>query len=267
MPEPAKYDLIIEKIFTDRFDGGTEGFDFPRSAINAAANELGLEPISNVGDAIYSFRARRELPKTIRDTAPEGLEWTIRTPSRGTYRFELVQRASFVVNLQLAAVSVPDNTPALIQMYRQNDEQALLAILRYNRLIDIFTRLSCFSVQSHYRTSLVTGAQIEVDELYVGIDRHGAHYVVPVEVKSATDTLGYNQVSNMFDLCAQKFPGLIARPIGAQFIDGENIALIEFQRRSGNLEIAIAEERHYQLVPADELPREVVEEYGRRTVD
>ena len=267
MPKPTKYDRIIEKIFTDRYGGEEHGFDFPRSDINAAATALGLSPISNVGDVIYTFRSRRALPQSIRDSASPDHAWVIRTTGTGQYRFDQVENDSYGVNASLAAIRVPDSTPALIQMYRQSDEQALLATVRYNRLIDIFTRLSCFSVQNHLRTSLDGAGQIEVDELYVGIDRHGAHYVLPVEVKSASDTLGYNQVNNMFELCEQRFPQLVPRPLGAQFLDEETIALLEFQQRPNSIEIDIAEERHYRLVPADELPRKVIEEYGRRAVE
>lgn len=34
------------------------------------------------------------------------------------------------------------------------DEQALLTRARYNRLIDVFTGLTCYSVQNHLRTTV-----------------------------------------------------------------------------------------------------------------
>jgi hypothetical protein len=64
-----------------------------------------------------------------------------------------------------------------------NDEQSLLAKLRYNRLIDIFTGLTCYPLQSHLRTTLRDGSQIETDEIYIGLDKRGAHYVIPVQAK------------------------------------------------------------------------------------
>ena len=267
MPGPTKYEQIIERIFFDRFDGAANGFEFPRSALNDAADALNLSRVSNVADVLYTFRSRKELPGSIRETAEPGREWIIGTTATGQYRFDQVENVSFNVSRQLAAISIPDSTPALIQLYRQSDEQALLAILRYNRLIDIFTHLSCFSVQSHLRTSLPGAGQIEVDELYVGIDRHGTHFVIPVEVKSATDMVGYYQVRNMFDLCAERFPHLVPRPLGAQFIDDELIALFEFQRRPAGVEIDVVEERHYRLVPAEELPPEVIARHGQRPTE
>jgi hypothetical protein len=61
-----------------------------------------------------------------------------------------------------------------------NDEQALLARLRYNRMVDIFTGLTCYSLQSHLRTTLRDGSQVETDEIYIGLDKRGVHYVLPV---------------------------------------------------------------------------------------
>ena len=259
----TKYDQIIEYIFNRHFDGTANGFEFPRSAVHDAADALRLSRVSNVGDVIYTYRSRKSLPAAIRAQAPGNLEWIIRSTASGQYRFDLIEHASFPIRSHLAAIAIPDSTPALIQLYRQSDEQALLAIIRYNRLIDIFTGLSCFSVQNHLRTSLPGQGQVEIDELYVGIDRRGAHYVIPVEVKAAEDRLGYVQIDNMLQLCAERFPNLIARPIGAQFVDDDRIALIEFQRRPNSLEIDIAIERHYRLVPAEQLPVELIARYRR----
>ena len=267
MKMPTKYERIIAHIFSEHYAAGGSGFSFPRAAINEAADALGLTRVSNVGDVIYTFRSRKSLPDSIRSTASEGHEWTIRTTATGQYRFDLIENATFPVNPLMAETLIPDSTPALIQLYRQSDEQALLAIIRYNRLVDIFTRLSCFSVQSHLRTSLRGSGQIEVDELYVGIDRRGAHYVIPIEVKSATDRIGYVQVDNMFELCSQRFPNLNPRVLGAQFVDEDLIALFEFERRRNSPAIDIVSEKHYRLVPHEEMPEDLITEYGRRADD
>ncbi len=73
----------------------------------------------------------------------------------------------------------------MIVKYALSDEQALLAILRYNRLIDIFTGVTCYSLQNHLRTTVAGMGQIETDEVYLGIDRRGAHYVFPVRSEGA----------------------------------------------------------------------------------
>lgn len=261
------YERIIQHIFDNHFSAGTTNFAFHRDEINDAARALALDAPSNVGDLIYTYRSRRELPAAIRERAPQGTEWVIRAEGRGRYRFELVSTSAFAPSEHLSRTLIPDSTPALINMYRQSDEQALLAIIRYNRLVDVFTRLSCFSVQSHLRTSLSGIGQVEIDELYVGIDRRGAHYVLPIEVKSASDKLGVPQVENMFALAAERFPTLIARPLGAQFVDNDVIALFAFERSDDGRSPTVSLERHYQLVPAEQLPADIVESYSRRIED
>jgi len=53
-------------------------------------------------------------------------------------------------NDALASISVPDATPELIRAYALDDEQALLAIVRYNRLIDTFLGLTTYSLQTTF---------------------------------------------------------------------------------------------------------------------
>ena len=54
----------------------------------------------------------------------------------------------------LITISIPDATPELIRVYALDDEQALLAIVRYNRLIDTFLGLTTYSLQNHLRTTV-----------------------------------------------------------------------------------------------------------------
>ncbi|MYD35737.1 MAG: hypothetical protein F4X20_01760 [Dehalococcoidia bacterium] len=146
---------------------------------------------------------------------------------------------------------MPDATPGIIARYSLNDEQAVLARVRYNRLIDIFLGLSCYSLQNHLRTTVRDVGQIETDELYVGLNKAGAHFVIPVQAKSGRDQLSRVQVEQDLALCAARFPNLLCRPIGVQMLDTGVIALLEFVEQG--LDIRIASERHYSLVPSDEI--------------
>ena len=92
-------------------------------------------------------------------------------------------------------------------MYALNDEQALLAKLRYNRLIDIFTGVACYSLQSHLRTFVEEVGQTETDEIYVGVDKRGAQFVFPVQAKGARDRINVVQIEQDIAMCAEKFPG------------------------------------------------------------
>jgi hypothetical protein len=144
-------------------------------------------------------------------------------------------------------------------MYALDDEQALLAKLRYNRLIDIFTGVSCYSLQNHLRTTVPRIGQVESDEVYVGVDRRGAHYVFPVQAKGGKDRLSIVQIEQDFGLCAAKFPLLICRPIAAQFMGNDLIALFDFTKAEE--EIKIASEKHYRLVPPEQLNDEDLKAY------
>ena len=143
-----------------------------------------------------------------------------------------------------------------------NDEQSLLAKLRYNRLVDIFTGLTCYSLQNHLRTTLSDGSQVETDEIYIGIDKRGAHYILPVQAKGGRDRIGVVQIEQDFELCAQKFPRLICRAIAAQFMEDNLIALFEFEQTKD--EIKISSEKHYRLVKPDELSPNELQSYSVR---
>jgi hypothetical protein len=107
--------------------------------------------------------------------------------------------------------------------------------------------------------------QVETDELYVGVDKRGCHYIVPVQAKAGSDKLSIVQIEQDFAVCAHKFPGLICRPVGAQFLTGGVIALFEFEQ--GGDRISINGERHYLLVPPEELTPEMVRGYRERLTE
>ena len=148
-------------------------------------------------------------------------------------------------NSALLRIKVPDATPGIIARYALDDEQALLARVRYNRLIDIFAGVACYSLQNHLRTAVKELGQVETDEIYVGIDRRGAHFVFPVQAKGGRDRMSVVQIEQDLAMCGAKFPNLICRPIGAQFLADDIIALIEFSETADG--IRIAAERHYSI--------------------
>lgn len=257
-----RYEAILEKVFFDLHRRGAREIGFERRHFEEAARELGITLPKNLGDIIYSFRYRRPIPPSIMDTARKGHAWIIRPAGRGQYRFVQVVPLDIEPNPALTETKVPDATPGVIEMYALGDEQALLAKLRYNRLLDIFTGVACHSLQSHLRTTVPGLGQVETDEIYIGIDRRGAHYILTVQAKGPRDVLGAIQIEQDLALCQAKFPDLIPRLIGAQFMADEVIALFEFEETQQG--IRIAEERHYRLVPPDQLTAEELATYRRR---
>jgi len=254
-----RYQATIEKIFFDHFEAGSTEFEFDREELEESYAALGFSRIKNIGDIPYSFRYRNALPDSVLDTQPEGLEWIIEGAGKGRYRFKLVKKTRIVPREDLVVVDIPDATPELIRAYALDDEQALLAIVRYNRLIDTFLSLTTYSLQNHLRTTVEGMGQIEIDELYIGLDKRGCHYVIPVQAKGGKDQIGIVQTTQDIRFVEQKFPGMRCRAIAAQFMADELIALFELTLQGD--EIKVVEERHYRLVPAKELNRDAIRDY------
>jgi hypothetical protein len=257
-----RYSRLLDAIFAKHYQEGAEEISFERVEINEVADELGIKLPKNLGDLLYSFRYRTALPQNIIEKAPEGTEWIIRPAGRGRYKFMTVKHSAIIPSSILVETKILDATPGIITKYSINDEQALLAKLRYNRLIDIFTGLTCYSLQNHLRSTLQDGSQVETDEIYIGLDKRGVHYILPVQAKGGKDRIGIVQIEQDFLLCASKFPKLICRAIAAQFIDNGLIALFEFEETKEG--IKVSSEKHYRLVRPDELSSEELETYRIR---
>jgi hypothetical protein len=264
MKKQNRYDSLISDIFFNRFKPGIEEFNFERDDFERFAKKRSIKLPKNIGDNIYSFRfGRSELPKAILETAPQGKGWMIWLRGRGKYCFRLGPYPFFTPNPSYDYTKIPDATPTIIERYALTDEQALLAKVRYNRLIDIFTGVTCYSLQNHLRTSLNDMGQVETDELYVGVDRRGAHHVFPVQAKSGNDRISIVQVMQDFGICEEKFPTLSALPIATAFMDEGVIALFSFVRRGDFARIL--DEKHYKLVPSDQLSDAELAVYGKRS--
>ena len=257
-----RYAAIIEKIFFSKYTEGDEEITFEREDLERAAKAQRIKLPKNLGDVIYSIRYRAELPKRVLKSQPEGKEWIIEGRGRALYCFRLVTENRIVPNDQLAAIKVPDATPEIVSSYALSDEQALLAKVRYNRLLDIFLGLATYSLQNHLRTTVRDLGQVEIDEIYVGIDKRGAQYVLPVQAKGGADQLSVVQAKQDIACCQEKFPNLDCRAISAQFIAADLIALFELAIEEGM--VKIVEEKHYRLVPGDQITAEDLQTYARR---
>lgn len=254
-----RYNELIESIFFEHWHGHGEDFIFVRQEIIDKASDLNMALPKNVGDVPYYFRYRYELPEKIIATQPPGLEWIIEGAGRAKYRFRLVKISRVVPRQDLAKIDIPDATPELIRAYALDDEQALLAIVRYNRLIDTFLGLTTYSLQNHLRTTVKSIGQIEIDELYIGLDKTGCHYIVPVQAKGGKDQIGIVQTNQDIRFVEQKFPGMRCRAIAAQFMEDGVVALFELTLQDD--EIKVAEERHYRLIPASALDQKAIRDY------
>lgn len=145
MGKQGKYSQIIVHIFKKYYTQNAEIVYFEREDIDKAAKELGLKVPKNIGDNIYSFKSRAKLPEEITEKAPIGKAWVIKNLSNSKYAFVTTSCARILPDQMLTEIKIPDATPGLVAKYALSDEQALLAKLRYNRIVDIFTGVTCYS--------------------------------------------------------------------------------------------------------------------------
>lgn len=259
--KPNRYEAIIEKVFNDHYQTNITSFEFEREEFEACANFLGINLPKNVGDVIYSFRYRNDLPPGIQKKAGKDREWIIEGAGKARYRFKLVKLNRIVPRNDLIKIKIPDSTPEIINAYALNDEQALLAKVRYNRLVDTFLGVTAYSLQNHLRTTVKEIGQIEIDEIYVGVNRNGQQFVIPVQAKGGADKHGAVQTTQDIRCCEEKFPHLLCRAVSAQFMDDDIIAMFELAMQDG--EICVVQEKHYRLAPSSEITKDDLQLYSR----
>lgn len=248
MAKVNRYTQILELVFESAYTPGATEVAFGKPDLNHAADAIGVERVDNPADLIYSFRFRNPLPTAITEKAPEGHEWIIRGAGKSRYRMVAVPHQVRVKpRVGLITTKVPDSTPELIRSSALGDEQALLALVRYNRLLDIFLGITTYSLQNHLRTTVRGVGQVEVDELYVGLDRYGVQYILPVQAKGGSDEIGLTQIEQDLGVCAEKWPTMEARSIAVQFMEGHKIAMFELGLQDE--QVAVIREAHYRLVP------------------
>ena len=118
-------------------------------------------------------------------------------------------------------------------------------------------------MQNHLRTTVKGVGQIEIDEVYVGVDKYGRQFVVPVQAKGGNDKHGVVQTQQDIACCEAKFPTLICRPVSAQFMANKRIAMFELTLQDGDVKVVA--ERHYQLVPSSAISALDLQGYALRT--
>ncbi len=189
------------------------------------------------------------------------VETKIHSIGGGKYQFSKGRIYPITPSPMYTKMMVLDAMPQIIRRYALDEKQLLLAILRHNRLVDTFLDLTCYSIQNNLRTTARGMGQTETDEIYVGVNKQGQHFVIPIQAKGKNDQLGIVQIEQDMAVCKAKFPALACRPVAAQFIESDLIALFEFVQSEGM--ISIKEERHYRIVPNEKLSDEEIKAYGK----
>lgn len=244
----TEYDRIISCLFKKKRTNSEDEreLDFTKDELVETAQELGIM-LRNPPDVVYTYRCRRVLPNDILNTGG----WILVPKGKGRFSFHRTERSSFIeIQQGLARIEILNAVPEIVEKYTANDEQGLLSLMRYNRLVDIFANITCFHLQSHIRTTIADEGQIEIDDLYVGVADDGNEYILPVEAKSPDerDKLGWFQVANLVRYAKQNFPKLKCRPIAAKPFDHNLVCLMEFDDTPDYEKIAIKNIKVYKLI-------------------
>lgn len=274
-PNDNRYIQIMSRLFGEFWDGKSNEFVWDRKELTRIAADLQIEPPKNLGDNIYSIRhGRDDLPVEIQKRAPKGKSWILLPHGKSKYRFVLAARTFLEPDAAKLAIKVPDSTPQLVAKNAKSDEQAVLARIRYCRLVDIFLGLASFQLQSHMRTTVnhFNGAQTELDEIYVGINGNGTQFVIPVQAKGKNERMGVVQVITDHYACIEKFPSMIDRTLVAKTVNVESvagfgdvftIALIEAITDS-KYNVSKLKEEHFKLVPSSSITAAELDLYRGR---
>lgn len=249
----AKYDRIAVYLFRRLAQNHTADtlpheIPFKRGDIDAAMDEAVadgiVDKIANVPDIKYTYDARKNLPDEIEQLWP--VTWL--QAGKGRYKLRKTKRMNIIRLNDWPNVKtefVPDNTPPFISELLGKDEQANFTRVRYNGLIGNVLGFQAWPLQGHHRTTVSYG-QIEVDEVYAGIDGQQG-IIVPISGKGGQDKLSWSQALNLNTYGVEKAPvdGLAVRSIG-MWTDAEGaVWIVEFTPHLAIDEIEIVKVRRF----------------------
>lgn len=246
------YVPILRAIFQEKYKSGDEFVDFTLDDVRGAANELGIT-VRNPADVIYRMRSRTILPAEILELG----FYVLRQVGRGRYRLE--QAESTIIDL-------PDNPPIealdltplpvrrlLPESLRDVDEQALLSVMGYSKLLDHFTGLTVYRLRSHVRKSVIGVGQAELDELDVGValTDEEVPIVLPIEAKTVADPVNRVQISVMAQFAAAYFPDHEVRPLAMKVDERGLMHFLEFNVTETPSELVVLRSACYRLKLSD----------------
>lgn len=193
----GKYQDTIVRVFNNKLE---EGFDtdeeipFDRTDLQRAMNELDIT-VRNVPDIPYAYRSRRRLPDSIErhgynavilDDSQDGAD--------AVYAFTKREQLVHVPEkADETFTTTAEDLPDPVRDYIGKDEQGVLTQVRYVGLLEDFTGLDAYHLQSHMRMR-VSNREAELDDLYIGVDEDGNHHAIAVEAKGVDETLNKNQL-------------------------------------------------------------------------
>src|SRR4030042_4582208 len=88
-----RYSKLIEAVFFKHYGKDAREVLFERTDIVEAAQKLKIALPKNLGDVVYSFRYRTELPRSVTTKDSKGHVWVIVPAGRSRYKFEIMSVA------------------------------------------------------------------------------------------------------------------------------------------------------------------------------
>jgi hypothetical protein len=254
------YGPLLLHIFRARYRPGASSILFTLDDIRNAADELKLEA-RNPADLVYRMRSRTVLPAEILE---KGF-FILRSIGRGKYQFE--KATTTIIALPISEVTEAlDLTPfpvrrLLPELLADMDEQALLTVASYCKLLDHFTGLQVLRLRSHVRKSVPGVGQAELDAIDVGVAMRDDEIpvVFPIEAKAVADALNRVQIMNMVKYCAHYYPKLLVRPLALKVDDDSVLHLMEFNTPEKAADLKLIKSAAYK-VTLSEKQRELIAE-------
>jgi len=243
----SQYDEVILQVFLRHYQENDDRLVFQKDELAEACRERGIT-VRNIPDIVYTYRSRRSLPARILATG----HWAIEPAGRGAYAFRLLQNAPHfdIPFSDYAPVDIYNAIPEVVEGLLRQDEQSLLTLVLYNRLVDIFMGLTCFHIQNHYRSFVADMGEVELDALYVGVDKNGTLFVIPVEAKSRAESemIGRVQIAQMAKLVRQDFAELRRRILAVKVLADGTIAMVEFDDHAEPDDLGIVSVSRFRLI-------------------
>jgi hypothetical protein len=245
------YVPILREIVRRNYRSDVRRIEFTKLDIEAVANELGLK-IGNAADLVYRMRARTRLPDDILD-----LGFTVlRGVGRGRYVLEAGGEAVIRVP-EHEVVDYHDETPLAVRRLLpehliQLDEQGILTIVGYSKLVGHFTGLRVYRLRSHVRRSVPNVGQAELDEIDVGVPEKDDEVpvILPIEAKAADEVINRVQVATAVAYCETYFAGHPIRPIVVKLTYDGVLHFLEFRPTTALAGLRVVRSRGYRLHPS-----------------
>lgn len=242
------YVPILREIVRRLYTPGTQRIEFTKQDVENVARDLGVK-VGNAADVIYRMRSRTRLPDDILD-----LGFTVlRGIGRGRYALEVGGEA--IVHLPEHDVfDHNDQTPLPVRRLlpedlAELDEQGLLTMVSYSRLLDHFTGLTVYRLRSHVRKSVPGIGQAELDEIDVGVALRDDEVpvVFPIEAKAADEVINRVQIATAVAYCETYFVGHEIRPIVVKLTYDGVLHFLQFRPTTSLPGLRIVHSSGYRL--------------------